>query len=156
MACSGSVSLSLSVCHRPELTRPDFPLLRATVNLPPATVASGQEVFAGIGACGPAGCPALQISANTGACRLSGSLFSAANETSLRSARSYLIVITLTGDTWTQGVGQLDETGNGPSDQLIRGFTSRQAESFGWNAVVRAGMPQANVQRTTDTVWPSR
>ena len=85
VACSGSVSLSLSVCHRPELTRPAFPLLRATVNLPPATVASGQEVFAGIGACGPAGCPALQISANTGSCRLSGSLFSAANETSLRS-----------------------------------------------------------------------
>ena len=61
-------------------------------------------------------------------------------------------MITLTGDTWTQGVGQLDETGNGASDQLIRGFTSMQSESFGWNAVVRAGMPQANVQRTTDTV----
>ena len=58
--------------------------------------------------------------------------------------------------TMEQGVGQLDETGNGPSDQLIRGFTSRQSESFGWNAVVRAGMPQANVQRTTDTVWTSR
>ena len=145
---------ALACAVAPSSPRP--PLLPAAVNLPPATVASGQEVFAGIGACGPAGCPALQISANTGACRLSGSLFSAANETSLRSARSYLIVITLTGDTWTQGVGQLDETGNGPSDQLIRGFTSRQSESFGWNAVVRAGMPQANVQRTTDTVWTSR
>ena len=49
-------------------------------------------------------------------------------------------------------MGQLDESGNGASDQLIRGFTTMQSEPFGWNAVVRAGMPQANVQRTTDTV----
>ena len=92
------------MCRRLAPSPPRPPLLPAAVNLPPATVASGQEVFAGIGECGPTGCPALQISANTGACRLSGSLFSAANETSLRSAQSYLIVITLTGDTWTQAL----------------------------------------------------
>ena len=32
--------------------------------------------------------------------------------------------------------------GEGASAQLIRGFTSLQSEPTGWNAVVRAGLPQ--------------
>ena len=134
------------------LTLPSFPaydLLKAetvSCNLPPAAVASGQELFAGIGTTRDA----LQISANTGTIRLSGSLFEAANETTLRSVATVKIVITLTGDTWTQGVGQQDETGEGASAQLLRGFTSLQNEPYGWNSIVRPGIPQANVERTND------
>lgn len=134
------------------LTLPSFPaydLLKAetvSCNIPPAAVASGQEIFAGIGA---SQAP-LQISANTGTIRLSGNLFGAANETTLRSVLSYQIIITLTGDTWTQGVGQQDETGEGASAQLLRGFTSQQDEPYGWNSIVRPGIPQKNVERTTD------
>ena len=59
------------------LTLPSFPaynLLMAetiSVNLPPDVVTSRQETFAGIGH----DAAALQISANTGTIRLSGSLF---------------------------------------------------------------------------------
>ena len=60
------------------------------------------------------------------------------------------MVITLTGDTWTQGVGQQDESGEGASSQLLRGFTSLQNEIHGWNSIVRPGIPQANVERTND------
>ena len=136
------------------LTLPPFPaydLLKAetiSVNLPPASVQSGQEIFAGIGSAQSA----LQISANTGTIRLSGSLFAAANETTLRSVETVQIVITLTGDTWTQGVGQQDESGEGASSQLLRGFTSLQNEPFGWNSIARRGIPQGNVERTTDYV----
>ena len=136
------------------LTLPSFPaynLLRAetiSVNLPSSAVVSGQSTFAGIGA----GSSALQISANTGTIRLSGSLFGAANETSLRSVTSYQIIITLTGDSWTQGVGQQDETGEGASAQLLRGLTSLQSEQNGWNSIVRPGIPQRNVERTTDFI----
>ena len=62
------------------LTLPSFPaynLLKAetiSVHLPADALASGQEVFAGIGG-GGASSAALQISANTGTIRLSGELF---------------------------------------------------------------------------------
>ena len=141
------------------LTLPSFPaynLLRAetiSVNLPAAALASRQPTFAGIASDVSAlEGSALQISANTGTIRLSGSLFGAANETSLRSVSSYQIVITLTGDSWTQGVGQQDETGEGASAQLLRGLTSLQAEPNGWNSIVRPGVPQRNVERTNDFV----
>ena len=117
-----------------------------SVHLPSSSVASGQELFAGIGE----ERSALQISANTGTVRLSGSLFSAANETTLRSVQTVKVIITLTGDTWTQGVGQQDESGEGASSQLLRGFTSLQNSLRGWNAIVRPGIPQANVERTND------
>ena len=134
------------------LTLPSFPaydLLKAetiSCNLPASAVVSGQELFAGIGTTQDA----LQISANTGTIRLSGSLFAAANETTLRSVVTVQMIITLTGDTWTQGVGQQDESGEGASSQLLRGFTSLQNEAYGWNAIVRPGIPQANVERTDD------
>ena len=135
------------------LTLPSFPaydLLKAetiSCNLPPVAVRSGQEIFAGIG---DAQEEALQISANTGTIRLSGSLFAASNETTLRSVTTVQVVITLTGDTWTQGVGQQDESGEGASSQLLRGFTSLQDSTTGWNSIVRPGIPQGNVERTDD------
>ena len=124
------------------LTLPSFPayeISRAetiSVNLPPSAVVSRQEIFAGIGDGGAA----LQISANTGTIRLSGSLFAAANETTLISVLPTEIVITLTGDTWTQGVGQQDETGEGASAQLLRGLTSQQNEAAG-DCCVAAACP---------------
>ena len=72
------------------LTLPSFPaydLLKAetiSCNLPAAAVVSNQELFAGIATTQDP----LQISANTGTIRLSGSLFTAANETTLRSVAS--------------------------------------------------------------------
>ena len=139
---------------------PAYDLLKAetiSVNLPAVAVASGQEVFAGI----PRGdaLDALQISANTGTCSMSGTLFGNANETTLRSELAYTIVVTLTGDSWTRDVGQFDASGEGASAQLLRGFTSLQSEELGWNAIVRPaapgeperGIPQTNVERTSDT-----
>ena len=95
---------------------------------------------------------ATRPSANTGTVRLSGSLFAAANETTLRSVETVQIVITLTGDTWTQGVGQQDESGEGASSQLLRGFTSLQNEPFGWNSIARRGIPQGNALEKEELV----
>ena len=92
------------------------------------------------------------MSANTGTIRLNGTLFDYANETTLKSVLSYQILITLTGDTWTQGVGQQDESGEGASQQLLNGLTSLQNEASGWNSIVRPGIPQRNVERTSDFV----
>ena len=136
------------------LSLPPFPaydLLKAetvSVNIPPAAVASRQEIFAGIGASRTA----LQVSANTGTIQLEGSLFDYANETTIKGAGSYKIIITLTGDSWSTGVGQQDESGAGASAQLLQGLTSLQSESTGWNSIVRPGIPQRNVERTSDFV----
>ena len=42
------------------------------------------------------------------------------------------------------------ESGEGASSQLLRGFTSLQNEMHGWNSIVRPGIPQTNVERTSD------
>ena len=140
------------------LTLPSFPaydLLKAetiSCNLPAAAVASRQGIFAGVG---PAQVP-LQISANTGTIRLSGSLFAAANETTLRSVASVRMIITLTGDTWTQGVGQQDESGDGASSQLLRGFTSLQSEARGCAQTRMASNRMCHVFSMTSSVSHAR
>ncbi len=50
------------------------------------------------------------------------------------------------------GVLVLEETFANIRQEIINGLDSAQAEAAGWDAVVKAGIPVANVVRTSDTV----
>ena len=89
--------------------------------------------------------PTFNVLAFTAA--LSGTLADNATETELRSSGQTL-VITLTNDTWHTNVGS-------PSTEttaLINGLDSAQGETKGWDAVVKAGLNDTHVVRTSPTV----
>ena len=58
------------------------------------------------------------------------------------------LVITLTNDTWDPTVG----ADNAITTAVINGIDSAQAESTGWDAVVKAGLTFNEVVRTSNTV----
>lgn len=61
------------------------------------------------------------------------------------------IILTLTGDTWVAaGTGPIGSTAD--TQAIIDGIDSAQAEAAGWDAVVKVGIDQADVVRTSNTV----
>ena len=82
-----------------------------------------------------------------GVASLSGTLVSSAREGEILAGGKTL-VITLTDDIWGPSVG----ADNAITTAVINGIDSAQAETTGWDAVVKAGLTFNEVVRSSDTV----
>jgi hypothetical protein len=78
---------------------------------------------------------------------LTGTLADDATEAQIVSGGQTLI-ITLTNDTWDAAIGD----NNSQTTDLINGIDSGGAETYGWDAVVKANMDFNDVTRTSATV----
>lgn len=78
---------------------------------------------------------------------LTGTITASATEAQIRTGGK-TIILTLTADTWVAG----GATFNAQRQAIINGIDSAQAESTGWDAVVKAGMNVEDVVRTSPTV----
>ena len=87
------------------------------------------------------------VTNNTPAAVLTGSLADNAIESEI-VAGTETLVITLTNDTWHANIGSTSTE----TTALINGIDSAQGETLGWNLVVKAGLNDTHVVRTSDTV----
>jgi uncharacterized repeat protein (TIGR01451 family) len=102
-----------------------------------ALVQSGADIAAA---------PTFDVTVSAGTVALTGTVTDD-SELDIRAGGS-TIILTLTDDTWDATVG----ANNAITTALINGIDSAQAEGSGWDAVVKAGLTDANVVRTSDTV----
>ena len=102
------------------------------VTLPASALIAQQPLVAGT----------FTVLADAGSAELSGTLFSANAEATVRSSHSEL-VITLTGDTWVPSLS----TDGGLALELIAGLSGDGGDStLGWDATVRPFLTAANMR----------